>query len=164
MGPGGAHAQRGAVIAAPKPCLSPCSSHIRHAWDATKSVAQNLAEMGLAGDPNKAVPIAKRRLQVSVGGMGSRGRVCGSELNGEIRGKKLYFRRGRCPGPWAFQICGSNVLAALSKCTFLEVLFLSMQKMETESDGQEQEKMLVRKPYVLSGQCCAVRGSGRESC
>uniref|UniRef100_A0A8C9ETQ3 Nucleolar protein 16 n=1 Tax=Pavo cristatus TaxID=9049 RepID=A0A8C9ETQ3_PAVCR len=60
-------------------------SHIRHAWDATKSVAQNLAEMGLAGDPNKAVPIAKRRLQVSA-----------------------------------------------------------------ESDGQEQEKMLVRKPYVLS--------------
>ncbi|XP_021266369.1 nucleolar protein 16 [Numida meleagris] len=61
-------------------------SHIRHAWDATKSVAQNLAEMGLAGDPNKAVPIAKRRLQ----------------------------------------------------------------RMETESDGQEQEKTLVRKPYVLS--------------
>uniref|UniRef100_A0A669PSL2 Nucleolar protein 16 n=1 Tax=Phasianus colchicus TaxID=9054 RepID=A0A669PSL2_PHACC len=60
-------------------------SHIRHAWDATKSVAQNLAEMGLAGDPNKAVPIGKRRLQVSA-----------------------------------------------------------------ESDGQEQEKTLVRKPYVLS--------------
>ncbi|XP_032052741.1 nucleolar protein 16 [Aythya fuligula] len=37
-------------------------SHIRHAWDATKSVAQNLAEMGLAEDPNKAVPIAKRGL------------------------------------------------------------------------------------------------------
>ncbi|XP_010725817.1 nucleolar protein 16-like [Meleagris gallopavo] len=53
-------------------------SHIRHAWDATKSVAQNLAEMGLAGDPNKAVPIAKRRLQVSAGGTGrSWARVCG---------------------------------------------------------------------------------------
>ncbi|OXB61379.1 hypothetical protein ASZ78_000247 [Callipepla squamata] len=61
-------------------------SHIRHAWDATKSVAQNLAEMGLAGDPNRAVPIGKRRLQST----------------------------------------------------------------ETDSDGQQQEKMLVRKPYVLS--------------
>ncbi|OXB73954.1 UNVERIFIED_CONTAM: hypothetical protein H355_008249 [Colinus virginianus] len=61
-------------------------SHIRHAWDATKSVAQNLAEMGLAGDPNRAVPIGKRRLQ----------------------------------------------------------------SMETDSDGQQQEKTLVRKPYVLS--------------
>ncbi|KAK1343577.1 hypothetical protein QTO34_016357 [Cnephaeus nilssonii] len=30
-------------------------SHIRHAWDHTKSVRQNLAEMGLAMDPNKAV-------------------------------------------------------------------------------------------------------------
>lgn len=48
------------------------------------------------------------------------------------------------------------MLAALSKHTFLEVLFISMQRMETESDGQEQEKTLVRKPYVLSGQCCAV--------
>ncbi|KFO92622.1 Nucleolar protein 16, partial [Buceros rhinoceros silvestris] len=35
-------------------------SHIRHAWDPTKSVAHNLAEMGLAEDPNKAVPILKR--------------------------------------------------------------------------------------------------------
>lgn len=35
-------------------------SHIRHAWDPTKSVAQNLAEMGLAQDPNKAVPIPKK--------------------------------------------------------------------------------------------------------
>ncbi|NXC48673.1 NOP16 protein, partial [Penelope pileata] len=38
-------------------------SHIRHAWDSTKSVAQNLAEMGLAGDPNAAVPIARRQPQ-----------------------------------------------------------------------------------------------------
>lgn len=77
VGPGG-RAPRGAVLAVPEPCLSPCSSHIRHAWDATKSVAQNLAEMGLAGDPNKAVPIAKRRLQVSAGGTGwSWTRVCG---------------------------------------------------------------------------------------
>uniref|UniRef100_A0A8C6J288 Nucleolar protein 16 n=1 Tax=Melopsittacus undulatus TaxID=13146 RepID=A0A8C6J288_MELUD len=36
-------------------------SHIRQAWDPTKSVAQNLAEMGLAGDPNKAVPIPKKK-------------------------------------------------------------------------------------------------------
>ncbi|KFR05073.1 Nucleolar protein 16, partial [Nipponia nippon] len=35
-------------------------SHIRHAWDPSKSVAQNLAEMGLAEDPNKAVPIPKK--------------------------------------------------------------------------------------------------------
>ncbi|XP_054245135.1 nucleolar protein 16 isoform X1 [Indicator indicator] len=37
-------------------------SHIRHAWDPTKSVAQNLADMGLAEDPNKAVPIPKKQL------------------------------------------------------------------------------------------------------
>ncbi|NXG71288.1 NOP16 protein, partial [Baryphthengus martii] len=37
-------------------------SHIRHAWDPSKSVAQNLAEMGLAEDPNKAVPIPKKLL------------------------------------------------------------------------------------------------------
>lgn len=36
-------------------------SHIRHAWDHTKSVRQNLAEMGLAMDPNKAVPLRKRK-------------------------------------------------------------------------------------------------------
>ncbi|XP_027752171.1 nucleolar protein 16 [Empidonax traillii] len=35
-------------------------SHIRHAWDPSKSVAQNLAEMGLSADPNKAVPIPKK--------------------------------------------------------------------------------------------------------
>ncbi|XP_054245136.1 nucleolar protein 16 isoform X2 [Indicator indicator] len=39
-------------------------SHIRHAWDPTKSVAQNLADMGLAEDPNKAVPIPKKQLLV----------------------------------------------------------------------------------------------------
>nr|XP_020743863.1 nucleolar protein 16-like isoform X2 [Odocoileus virginianus texanus] len=36
-------------------------SHIRHAWDQTKSVRQNLAEMGLAMDPNRAVPLLKRK-------------------------------------------------------------------------------------------------------
>ncbi|XP_017368280.1 nucleolar protein 16 isoform X2 [Cebus imitator] len=36
-------------------------SHIRHAWDHAKSVRQNLAEMGLAVDPNKAVPLRKRK-------------------------------------------------------------------------------------------------------
>uniref|UniRef100_A0A8V5H5X0 Nucleolar protein 16 n=1 Tax=Melopsittacus undulatus TaxID=13146 RepID=A0A8V5H5X0_MELUD len=42
-------------------------SHIRQAWDPTKSVAQNLAEMGLAGDPNKAVPIPKKKRLVNQG-------------------------------------------------------------------------------------------------
>ncbi|XP_012871550.1 PREDICTED: nucleolar protein 16 isoform X2 [Dipodomys ordii] len=37
-------------------------SHIRHAWDHSKSVRQNLAEMGLAMDPNKAVPLRKRKI------------------------------------------------------------------------------------------------------
>uniref|UniRef100_A0A8C8W788 Nucleolar protein 16 n=1 Tax=Peromyscus maniculatus bairdii TaxID=230844 RepID=A0A8C8W788_PERMB len=37
--------------------------HIRHAWDHTKSVKQNLAEMGLAMDPNKAVPLSKRKVK-----------------------------------------------------------------------------------------------------
>uniref|UniRef100_A0A8C9P5S0 Nucleolar protein 16 n=1 Tax=Spermophilus dauricus TaxID=99837 RepID=A0A8C9P5S0_SPEDA len=36
-------------------------SHIRHAWDHAKSVRQNLAEMGLAMDPNKAVPLRKKK-------------------------------------------------------------------------------------------------------
>lgn len=38
-------------------------SHIRHAWDQTKSVRQNLAEMGLAMDPNRAVPLLKRKVK-----------------------------------------------------------------------------------------------------
>ncbi|VCW96644.1 unnamed protein product [Gulo gulo] len=37
-------------------------SHIRHAWDHAKSVQQNLAEMGLAMDPNKVVPLRKRKV------------------------------------------------------------------------------------------------------
>lgn len=37
--------------------------HIRHAWDHAKSVRQNLAEMGLAMDPNKAVPLRKRKMK-----------------------------------------------------------------------------------------------------
>ncbi|XP_035194411.1 nucleolar protein 16 [Oxyura jamaicensis] len=53
-------------------------SHIRHAWDATKSVAQNLAEMGLAEDPNKALPVAKKGLL----GMEV-------ESNGQEKGKKI---------------------------------------------------------------------------
>uniref|UniRef100_A0A2K6TR40 Nucleolar protein 16 n=1 Tax=Saimiri boliviensis boliviensis TaxID=39432 RepID=A0A2K6TR40_SAIBB len=32
--------------------------HIRHAWDHAKSVPQNLVEIGLAVDPNKAVPLS----------------------------------------------------------------------------------------------------------
>uniref|UniRef100_A0A8C0NP77 Nucleolar protein 16 n=1 Tax=Canis lupus familiaris TaxID=9615 RepID=A0A8C0NP77_CANLF len=38
-------------------------SHIQHAWDHAKSVRQNLAEMGLAMDPNKAVPLQKRKVK-----------------------------------------------------------------------------------------------------
>uniref|UniRef100_A0A2K5VCS6 Nucleolar protein 16 n=1 Tax=Macaca fascicularis TaxID=9541 RepID=A0A2K5VCS6_MACFA len=38
-------------------------SHIRHAWDHAKSVRQNLAEMGLAVDPNRAVPLRKRKVK-----------------------------------------------------------------------------------------------------
>ena len=38
-------------------------SHIRRAWDQTKSVRQNLAEMGLAVDPNRAVPLLKRKVK-----------------------------------------------------------------------------------------------------
>ncbi|XP_030883110.1 nucleolar protein 16-like [Leptonychotes weddellii] len=38
-------------------------SHIRHAWDHARSVRQNLAEMGLAMDPNKAVPLRKRKVK-----------------------------------------------------------------------------------------------------
>lgn len=37
-------------------------SHIHYAWDQTKSVRQNLAEMGLAMDPNRAVPLIKRKV------------------------------------------------------------------------------------------------------
>ncbi|XP_067852476.1 nucleolar protein 16 [Heptranchias perlo] len=36
--------------------------HIRKAWNIKKSVAQNLAEMGLASDPNRTVPIKKRKI------------------------------------------------------------------------------------------------------
>ncbi|XP_059956153.1 nucleolar protein 16-like [Mesoplodon densirostris] len=38
-------------------------SHIRHAWDQTKSVWQNLADMGLAMDPNRVVPLLKRKVK-----------------------------------------------------------------------------------------------------
>ncbi|NXU56541.1 NOP16 protein, partial [Turnix velox] len=51
-------------------------SHIRHAWDPNKSVAQNLADMGLAGDPNKALPISKKKL-------------LGMESDGRGQGKKI---------------------------------------------------------------------------
>nr|XP_021523328.1 nucleolar protein 16 [Aotus nancymaae] len=39
-------------------------SHIRHVWDHAKSVRQNLAEMGLAVDPNKVVTLRKRKVKV----------------------------------------------------------------------------------------------------
>ncbi|XP_005993436.1 nucleolar protein 16 [Latimeria chalumnae] len=37
-------------------------NQIREAWDDSKSVAQNLAEMGLASDPNKCIPIQKQKI------------------------------------------------------------------------------------------------------
>ncbi|XP_007904430.1 nucleolar protein 16 [Callorhinchus milii] len=36
---------------------------IRRAWDQNKSAAQNLAQMGLAMDPNKTLPIKKGKIQ-----------------------------------------------------------------------------------------------------
>nr|XP_034973794.1 nucleolar protein 16-like [Zootoca vivipara] len=39
-------------------------TQIRHAWDRTKTVKQNLAEMGLAVDQNKAIPIPKTMQQM----------------------------------------------------------------------------------------------------
>uniref|UniRef100_A0A2K6TR44 Nucleolar protein 16 n=1 Tax=Saimiri boliviensis boliviensis TaxID=39432 RepID=A0A2K6TR44_SAIBB len=39
--------------------------HIRHAWDHAKSVPQNLVEIGLAVDPNKAVPLCKRKVKAT---------------------------------------------------------------------------------------------------
>ncbi|XP_061858431.1 nucleolar protein 16 [Colius striatus] len=40
--------------------------HIRHAWDPAKSVAQNLSDMGLAEDPNKALPIPRKLREAGV--------------------------------------------------------------------------------------------------
>ncbi|EMP30957.1 Nucleolar protein 16 [Chelonia mydas] len=53
-------------------------SHIRHAWDRTKSVSRNLAEMGLAADPNKAIPIQKKQLPVME-----------MEVDGQDKGKRV---------------------------------------------------------------------------
>ncbi|NWX95428.1 NOP16 protein, partial [Nothoprocta ornata] len=55
-------------------------AHVRHAWDPAKSVAQNLADMGLAEDPNKAVPIAGKAL---LGDDGS---------DGQEKGKKTVIK------------------------------------------------------------------------
>ncbi|NXA46333.1 NOP16 protein, partial [Nothocercus julius] len=62
----------------------PCarSAHVRHAWDPAKSVAQNLADMGLAEDPNKAVPIARKALQVKAD----------VESHGQEKGKKTVIK------------------------------------------------------------------------
>ncbi|XP_058996523.1 nucleolar protein 16-like [Mustela lutreola] len=38
-------------------------SHIQHAWNHAKSMQQNLIKMGLAMDPNKAVPLCKRKVK-----------------------------------------------------------------------------------------------------
>ncbi|XP_029439444.1 nucleolar protein 16 [Rhinatrema bivittatum] len=40
---------------------------IRNAWDDSKSVARNLAEMGLAVDPNKAFPIQQAKTDIHQG-------------------------------------------------------------------------------------------------
>ncbi|XP_041078895.1 nucleolar protein 16 [Polyodon spathula] len=37
------------------------SAQLRNAWNEKKSVAQNLAEMGLAFDPNKALPVLRKK-------------------------------------------------------------------------------------------------------
>ncbi|XP_053145823.1 nucleolar protein 16 [Hemicordylus capensis] len=53
-------------------------AQIRHAWDSTRSVSQNLAEMGLAIDPNKAVPIPKtiqRVMQMEIDGQEGRRKI-----------------------------------------------------------------------------------------
>ncbi|NWI97274.1 NOP16 protein, partial [Pitta sordida] len=55
-------------------------SHIRHAWDRSKSVAQNLAEMGLSGDPNKALPIPRKL------------RGLEAESNEQQQGKKIVLK------------------------------------------------------------------------
>ncbi|XP_028909244.1 nucleolar protein 16 [Ornithorhynchus anatinus] len=57
-------------------------SHIRHAWDHGKSVRQNLAEMGLAMDPNKAVPIRKKQAQVTA-----------MEVDGPVERRKALIRK-----------------------------------------------------------------------
>ncbi|XP_062289370.1 nucleolar protein 16 [Scomber scombrus] len=44
------------------------NSHLRNAWDDKKSTARNLQAMGLAFDPNRALPIKKPRL---LGGEGN---------------------------------------------------------------------------------------------
>ncbi|XP_047463751.1 nucleolar protein 16 [Mugil cephalus] len=38
------------------------NTQIRNAWDRRKSLARNLAEMGLAADPNKSLPVKKQAL------------------------------------------------------------------------------------------------------
>ncbi|XP_077182477.1 nucleolar protein 16 [Paroedura picta] len=53
-------------------------SQVRHAWDRTKSVSQNLAEMGLAVDPNKAVPIPKSMqlmMKMEIDGQGKKTKI-----------------------------------------------------------------------------------------
>ncbi|KAF6739527.1 Nucleolar protein 16 [Oryzias melastigma] len=37
-------------------------SHIRNAWDDSKSTASNLLEMGLSSDPNRTLPVKKTRV------------------------------------------------------------------------------------------------------
>ncbi|KAI2540244.1 NOP16 isoform 8 [Pan troglodytes] len=58
-------------------------SHIRHAWDHAKSVRQNLAEMGLAVDPNRAVPLRKRKILLVSRALFSAGEGHGGGHRGE---------------------------------------------------------------------------------
>merc|ERR1712071_164367 len=41
------------------------SKHVKDAWDAKKSMSQNLKDIGLSVDPNKSVPIKTLRQQVA---------------------------------------------------------------------------------------------------
>lgn len=49
--------------------LMPCfhsSDELRKAWDNSKSVATNLADMGLVADPNKTFPISANPVSITV--------------------------------------------------------------------------------------------------
>lgn len=74
---------------------------------------------------------------------------------------RLYLSQLGFPAPcshvevgWSF---GNNVWAhsTLPNGLFFICLFSAViQGMEVESDGQQPGKKIVRKPYVVNGQCC----------
>ena len=56
-------------------------SHIHYAWDQTRSVRQSLAGMGLTMDPNRAVPLIKRKVKaMEVDGEERLRSLCGSPM------------------------------------------------------------------------------------